>query len=452
MFRPDSSQTRHSRLSLLIVVSLALGIGAMSTVSNIVEAVLLRALPFPSPERLVLIGEAEPASPESWKSSSYLDYLGWRSQSRGFAAMAVSRPWGPILRLPADSIRLAGAEVSNNFFPLLGLKPALGRGLQPADYSPGAEPVAVISYQLWRQRFGGDPGLVGRRLSLDGTATMVVGILPERIALEDPLVMGTADLLKPLDVRPGSPYLSRSYLATRVLGRLADGVTPRRAAAELRQITRRLAAAHPESRLETVARVEPLRDVATAGTRPLLLALLGAATLLLLIGCINAANVRLVELTVRRRELALRAALGAGRGRLFRQLLRESLPLVAMAFMLGLVLTLWAWDVIVALLPASLIRLTGLALDGQTVAVTALVSLLALLLIDLLPFLELARLPLLTMINERSPRTGESSSSRRRRNALVAAELRPLAGPAHRRRRADPEPRAPLAGRPRFPP
>jgi putative ABC transport system permease protein len=419
----DSSQGRPPRLAPLIVVSLALGIGAMSTVSSIVEAVLLRALPFPSPERLVLIGEAEPASPESWKSSSYLDYLGWKSLSRGFAAMAVSRPWGPTLRLPADSVRLSGAEVSSELFPLLGLHPASGRALQPTDYGPKAEPVVVVSHQLWKQRLGGDPGLVGRRISLDGTATTVVGILPERVALEDPLVIGTADLLRPLDVQPGSPYLSRSYLATRVLGRLAEGVTPRKAAAELRQITRRLAAARPESRLETIPRVEPLREVATAGTRPLLLALLGAAALLLLIGCINAANVRLVELTVRRRELALRAALGAGRGRLFRQLLRESLPLVAMAFLLGLVLTLWAWDVIVALLPAPLIRLTGLALGGQTVALTALVSLLALLLIDLLPFLELARLPLLTMLNERSARTGESTSSRRSRNVLVAAEL-----------------------------
>jgi putative ABC transport system permease protein len=423
MLSSVSAQPRQPRLALLIVISLALGIGAISTVGSIVDAVLLRALPFPSPDRLMLIGEAETASPEAWKSSSYSDYLGWKSLSHGFAAIAVSRPWSPVLRLPDDSTHLAGADVSSDFFSLLGLKPALGRALQPADFRPGAEPVVVVSHQIWMQRFGGDPGLLGKRLSLDGTATTVVGILPERISLDDPLVIGRADLLRPLDVPPGSPYLSRSYLATRVLGRLAVGVTPQRAAAELRQITQRLAAAHPESRLETVARVEPLREVATAGSRPVLLALLGAAALLLMIGCINAANVRLVELTVRRRELALRAALGADRGKLFRQLLQESLPLVGMAFVLGLVLTLWAWDVIVALLPAPLIRLTGLSLDGRTVAVTALVSLLALVLVDLLPFLELARLPLLGMLNERSARAGESSSSRRSRNALVAAEL-----------------------------
>jgi predicted permease len=423
MLSSVSAQARQPRLALLIVVSLALGIGAMSTVGSLVEAVLLRALPFASPDRLVLVGEADPASPEVWKSSSYLDYLSWRSLSRSFTALAVSRPWSPTLRLPADSARLAGAEVSSDFFPLLGLKMELGRALQPADFGPGAEPVVVISHLLWMQRFGGDPGLLGRRISLDGRENTVVGILPEKIPLDEPLVIGTADLLRPLAMPPGSPYLSRGFLATRVLGRLAEGVTPRRAAVELRQITRRLAAAHPESRLETILRVEPLREVATAGSRPVLLALLGAASLLLLIGCINASNVRLVELTVRRRELALRAALGADRRKLFRQLLEESLPLVGMAFVLGLVLTLWAWDVIVALLPAPLIRLTGLSLDGRTVAVTALVSLLALVLVDLLPFIELARLPLLSMLNERSARAGESSSSRRSRNALVAAEL-----------------------------
>lgn len=423
MVSPDSSQGHQPRLALLIVLSLALGIGAMSTVGSIVHTVLLRALPFPSPERLVLIGAETFANPEYWQSSSYLDYLGWQSASHSFAAMAVSGPWTPTLRLPSDSARLTGAAVSSGFLSLLGLKPELGRSFQPADFGPGAEPVAILSHQLWMQRFGGDPGLVGTRLTLDGTATTVVGILPERIALDNPLVIGTADLLKPLVVKPGSPYLNPGFRAMRTLGRLAAGTTPERAAAELRPITQRVAAAHPESHLEAVVRVESLSKVATASSRPLLLALLGAAALLLLIGCINAANVRLVELTVRRRELAVRAALGADRVRLFRQLLRESLPLVAMAFVLGLLLTLWTWDVIVALLPAPLIRITGLALDGHTVAVTALISLLALVLIDLLPFLELARLPLLTMLNERSVRTGESSSSRRSRNALVAAEI-----------------------------
>ncbi len=423
MLPSESAQAHQPRLALLIVISLALGIGAMSTVGSIVDMVLLRALPFPSPDRLVLIGEADAASPEAWTSAAYPNFLSWKAQSHAFAAMAISSPWSPTLRLPADSTRLSGAAVSDGFFPLLGLKPELGRGLQPEDFQPGAEPVAVLGHQLWAQRLGGDPGVIGRPLSLDGTMVTVVGVLPERIALDEPVVVGAADLLKPLVVPASSPYMGRGVRGMRVIARLADDATRERATAELRQIAQGLAAAHPESRQTTFVRLEPLREVAVAGSRPVLLALLGAAALLLLIGCTNAANVRLVELTVRRRELALRAALGADRGKLFRQLLEESLPLVGMAFVLGLLLTLWAWDVIVALLPTPLIRLTGVVLDGRTVAITALVSLLSLILIDLLPFLELARLPLLTMLNERSARAGESSSSRRSRNALVAAEI-----------------------------
>src|SRR4051812_15276526 len=423
MFPSDDPQARQPRLAPLIVVSLALGICAMSTVSSIADSVLLRVLPFTAPDRLVLIGEEDPARPEGWKSSAYPSFLDWQSQSHAFAGMAISSTWSPTLRLPADSTRLSGAAVSAGFFPLLGLKPERGRAFQPADFRPRAEPVVVLGHQVWMQRFGGDPGLIGRPISLDGRMVTVVGVLPERIALDEPAVIGEVDLLKPLVVPPDSVFMGRGVRTMRVLGRLADGVTLQQARSEMRQIAQRLAAAYPVGDRGAGVRLEPLREVAVAGSRPLLLALLGAAALLLLLGCVNAANVRLVELTVRRRELAVRAALGADRVRLYRQLLRESLPLVVMAFALGLLLTLWAWDVIVALLPPSLVRLTGLALDGRTVALTALVSLLALVLIDLLPFLELARLPLLTMLNERSARTGESSSSRRSRNALVAAEL-----------------------------
>src|SRR3954451_7748564 len=423
MFPSDDPQARQPRLAPLIVVSLALGICAMSTVSSIAESVLLRVLPFTAPDRLVLIGEEDPARPEGWKSSAYPTFLDWQSQSHAFAGMAISSTWSPTLRLPADSTRLSGAAVSAGFFPLLGLKPELGRAFQPADFRPRAESVVVLGHQVWMQRFGGDPGLIGRPISLDGTMVTVVGVLPERIALDEPVVIGEADLLKPLVVPPESPSMGRGVRTMRVLGRLADGVTLQQARSEMRQIAQRIAAAYPTADRGTGARLEPLREVAVAGSRPLLLALLGAAVLLLLLGCVNAANVRLVELTVRRRELAVRAALGADRVRLYRQLLRESLPLVVMAFALGLLLTLWAWDVIVALLPPSLVRLTGLALDGRTVAFTALVSLLALVLIDLLPFLELARPPLLTMLTERSARTGEPTSSRRSRNALVAAEI-----------------------------
>ncbi len=418
-----SSAKGRPGLDLLIVVSLGLGIGAMSTVGGIVHSVLLRALPFPSPERLVLIGEAQASAPEMWRSSSYPDYLDWQAQSRAFSGLAVSRPWDPALRLQAGSTTLSGAEVSQSFFMLLGLEPSLGRGLTPGDFRPGAEPVVVLSHQLWKQRLGGDAGILGRTIFLDGKACSVVGVLPEGVGLDEPLVASRADLLKPLSVAPGSMLAGRGVRTMRVLGRLADGVIREQAAVEMGQIEQRLAAAHPETDKDLFVRVEPLREVAVGGSRPLLLALLGASSLLLLVACVNAASVRLAELNVRSRDLAVRAALGGGRIQLLRELLRESLPLAGVAFGLGLLLTFWAWDTFVALLPASLVHLTGLALDGRILAVTLLVSLLALGLVDLLPFLKLTRLPLSAILAGSSAQTGESRSSRRGRNALVAAEV-----------------------------
>jgi putative ABC transport system permease protein len=416
------SRLHRLGLDLLIVLSLGLGIGALSTAGSIVHAVLVRALPFRSPERLVLIGEAQASAPEMWRVSSYPDYLDWKAQSRVFSEMAISRPWEPSLRL-AESERVSGAEVSEGFSALLGLRPALGRTFTPADFRPGAEPVVVLGHQLWKQRFGGNVGIIGRTIFLDGTASTVIGILPDGVALDEPVVASRADLLKPLNAPPGSMLARRGVRVARALARLADGVTLEGAAAEMRQIEKRLAAAYPETNKDLLLRMEPLLEVAVAGSRPLLLALLGASALLFLIACVNAASVRSVELSIRRRELALRAALGAGSARLFRQLLRESLPRVGMAFVLGLLLTVWAWDTFMALLPASLVHLTGLALDGRVLALTALVSLLALGLVDLLPFLRLTRLPVSAMLAGSSVQAGESGASRRGRNALVTTEI-----------------------------
>src|SRR4051812_38518024 len=305
MSLPGRKPARKPGLPLLIVVSLGMGIAALSTVGGIVHAVLLRALPFAAPERLVLIGEAAAASPEVWKSASYPDFLDWQAQSRSFAALAASRAWSPILRLPASAVHLDAAEVSESFIPLLRLQPALGRLLAAGDFRPGAEPVVVVSHRLWTQRFGGDPRLLGRPVVLDGTAATVVGVLPAATPLDEPVVIGNVDLLKPLAVPPGSPFAGRGFRALRVLGALREGIDPTQAAAEMRQIGRRLEAAHPGTNRDLRLRVEPLRDVAVAGSRPILLALLGAAALLLLIACVNAASVRLVDLSVRRRDFAV---------------------------------------------------------------------------------------------------------------------------------------------------
>ena len=414
---------RRPGLALLIVASLALGIGVTSTVGSIAYGALLHPLPFRSPERLMVIGEVLKANPEMWEVSSYPNYLDWRTRSPVFTAMAVSRTWSPVWRRSGAPTRLSGAEVSADFFALLGLQPALGRALGPGDFQPGAEPAVVLSHRLWQQQLGGDPGIVGRTISLDGMPGTVVGVLPAGQALAEPVTIGDVEILKPLVVSAGDPFAGRGVRVMRVLARLRPGVTPEQARSEMRSLARALAAEHPETDQDATVRVELLRDVVSAGVRPVLLALSGAAALLLLIACANAANVRLVQLMARRRDLAVRSALGSDRRALFRLLFLESLPLVGMAALLGGLLTRWAWDTFTARLPPAVLRLTGLAFDGRVLAATLLVSLLALTLVDLLPFLELTRLPLLALLTESSAGAGESRSSQRLRSGLVAAEL-----------------------------
>ena len=420
LLRPS---VRQPGLALLIVASLSLGIGATSTLGSIAYGVLLRPLPFRSPGHLVVIGEVLKANPEMWEVSSYPNYLDWQARSSVFASMAVSRTWSPVLRRSSEPTRLSGAEVSTDFFALLGLQPALGRTLGRGDFQAGAEPAVVLSHRLWQQQFGGDPGIVGRTVSLDGAPSTVIGILPAGKRLTEPVVVGDVEILKPLAVGAKDPFTGRGVRAMRVLARLRPGVTREQAQSEMRSLARGLAAEHPETNKEATVRVELLRDVVIAGIRPILLALLGAAALLLLISCINAAHVRLVQLIARRRDLAVRSALGSDRLGLFRLLLLESLPLVILAALLGWLLTRWAWDTFTARLPPPVLRLTGLTFDSRVLAVTVMVSLLALVLVDLLPFLELRRLPLLALLTESSAGAGESRSSRRLRSVLVAAEV-----------------------------
>src|ERR1700704_457468 len=352
------SHRRQPWLAFLIVTSLALGIGVFSTVGSIAQAVLLRPLPFRSPEELVVIGEVLKTNPGLWEVSSYPNYLDWTARNHVFSSLAISRPWSPVLKRPSESVRISGAEVSADFCSLLGLQPALGRLLTPGDFRPPAEPAVVLSHRLWQQQLGGDPQIVGKTIPLDGALSTVVGILPAGNALAEPVVIGDVEILRPLAMGAKDPYAGRGVRAMRVLGRLRTGVGRQQAQDEMRTLARSLSAEHPETNKDATVRVELLSGVVVAASRPILLALLGAAALLLLISCVNAANMRLVLLIAQRRNLAVRSALGAGHLRLFRHLLMESLPRVGMASVLGWLLTWWSWDMLTARLPPAVVRLT----------------------------------------------------------------------------------------------
>jgi putative ABC transport system permease protein len=419
---------RRPGLTTLIVVTLAVGIAATASVLTLVEAILLEAPPFRDPGRLMVLGEVVQSGMEDLLISSHANFLDWEARSRSFESMAESRINSPILRLQAEPLRVPGSEVSQDFFPLLGIKPQLGRLLVPADFQPGAAPVVVLSHRLWRQRFGGDSGWLGRTVLLDGVAHTIVGVLPAGISLTRPVLLEGSDVLRPLRVQPGSMSASRGARYLRVIARLRPEVSPDSAAHELRSIAATLSREHPDTNKDSTVRLVPLRMAVTGDTRASLLILLGAASLVFLAACTNVANLLLVQLSLRRRELAIRAALGASRRQIFGQLAAESLGLLIPAALGGVLLTRWAWHLFVSLVPPSVVELMGVAPDGRILAVTALVSLIALALINLLPWIALPETSLAEVLRgsgdgaRGAGGAGGAGGNQRSRGLIVAAE------------------------------
>ncbi len=413
---------RRPGLAALIVMTLAVGIGATASVVSLVEAVLLEAAPFRDPGRLVVLGEEVQSGMGDLLISSHANFLDWEARSRSFESMAESRIISPILRAQAEPLRVPGSEVSQAFFPTLGIKPQLGRLLVPADFQPGAAPVVVLSHRLWQQRLGGDSRWLGRTVLLDGEANAIVGVLPAEISLTRPVLLESSDVLRPLRVKPGTMAAGRGARYLRVIARLRPGVAQESAAAELRSIAETLAKEHPDTNKNSTVRLVPLRTAVIGETSTSLLILLGAASLVLLAACTNVANLLLVQLSLRQRELAIRAALGASRRQIFGQLVAESLGLIVPAALGGLLLTRWSWNLFVSLVPPAVVELMGVALDGRILAATMVISLIALALINLLPWLVLPETSLSEVLMGSGAGAGGAGGNQRSRGLIVAAE------------------------------
>jgi putative ABC transport system permease protein len=413
---------RHPGSALLIVATLGIGIGATSSVLSLVQAVLWHRPPFRHPERILVLGEELRSGPGQAMVSSYPNFADWRARSGSFAGMAASRLVSPILRAQGEPTRARGSEVTEDFFPLLGLQPRLGRPLLPGDFQPGAPAVVVLSDRLWAQQLGADPRWLGRTVSLDGTDHTIVGVLPAGQSLDEPLLLGRADLVRPLRSGPATVEASRGNRLLRVIARLREGIGTATAASEMRAIAGALAREHPETDRDSTVRLVPLREAAVGETRSSLLILLGAASLVLLAACTNVANLLLVHTSLRKRELAVRAVLGARRGHLFGQLLVESLGLVVPGALLGFLLTWQAWSVCVSLVPPAVVDLMGVALDGRALAVTLLVSSFALVMINLIPWLALPETCLVEVLTEDTPHCVGARGRHLTRGLVVAAE------------------------------
>jgi putative ABC transport system permease protein len=410
-------QLRHSpAYTAIAVLTLALGIGANTAIFSVVHGVLLRSLPYTDPPRLMRLyslsnGRRMAISPP--------DFLDWREGSRSFAGMAAWFESNTNLTGVGDPVRLTQVRVSANFFDVLGVRAQLGRTFVTGEDRREAPRVTLLSDRLWRTRFGSDPGIVGKKITLDGHPTEIVGVARREMQYPEDIDLWLTTRFDTGDVAASS----RGARWIRVIGRLAPGMTVDAAQRDVAAIARRLEQQDPRHNTGYGATVVPLMDSLVAPIRRPLLVLLGAVGFVLLIACANVAGLALGRTAARETELAVRTALGAGRGRLVRQLLTESLCLTLMGAAAGLLLARYGVRALVALAPSDIPRLGDVRLDGTVLAFTLIVAVVTGTLFGLVPALYGSTRDLSLRLKDGTRGSQGRAGSGRARSVLVVSEL-----------------------------
>jgi putative ABC transport system permease protein len=369
---------RNPAFSAIVIVTLALGIGANTAIFSVVHGVLMRPLPYTAPDRLVILNQAAPKIGENSFGFSVPDFTDFREKTRAFSALSEYHSMWFILLGRPEPERVQTGVVSDNFFGTLGVKPLLGRGFRPGEDKQGAAPVLLLSYNFWKNSFAGDRNVVGQTFQMNDKPHTVIGVLPPLPAFPnlDQVFMPAAAC----PFRGADRVLTNrgGRIISHVFARLKDGVTERQAAADVHRVGAELAAAYPQNYPTTdgyVARIQSLTEAFTGRSRTPLFVLLATSAFVLLIACANVANLSLSRLVLRDHELAMRVALGAGRGRILQQLITENLLLAALGGLAGLAIAAWGLDALKAYAAAFLPRADEIRISAPVLIFTAAVSL-----------------------------------------------------------------------------
>ena len=413
---------RRTGFSSVAVATLALAIGANVAIFSVVHTVLLRPLPFADPDRLVWVWETSPQRSIPRRAVTPVAYAAYRDRAGVFTDLGASSDWMISLTGAGEPESIIGYRFSGNFFKILGVPARLGRTLEPEDARPGHDHVVVLSDSLWRRRFGADPGVIGRAITLDDESFTVVGVMPPGFAHP-----ARTELWTPL-VLEGAPATNNRSRFVRMIGRLKPGVPLGQASSAVAGVAAALAGADAENQGGWSAAASPIASRYTGDIKPALLVLLGAVGFVLLIAAANIGNLLLARAADRAREVAIRASLGAGRGRLVRQFLVESVLLATIGGACGVALAFWGVDLLKGLFPSTIAniaipRMDQIHVDAPVLGFALVLSLLTGIAFGLAPALHASRAAVGEALRESGRSTTEGREHRRFRSALVVSEV-----------------------------